>query len=152
VPVPTTARSRDALATDGPATAEPSAPARWKLASGDPSPSTAFLCVDSVRDDREVVVSLHGALDMAASHLIARQLLELLSEPIRTITLQLDAVTFVDSSGIGVLTIARTHAHQRGIRFFLRSVPASVLAVLRVAGMLDFFDLDLTSDLASSDD
>jgi anti-sigma B factor antagonist len=126
---------------------EPSAPAaHWKLASGDPAPSTAFLCVDSVRNDREVVVSLHGPLDMAASHLIARQLLELLSEPIRTITLRLGAVTFIDSSGIGVLTIARTHAHQRGIRFYLQSVPPTVLAVLRVAGMVDFFDLDLTAD------
>jgi anti-sigma B factor antagonist len=127
--------------------AEPDAPAaHWKLTGGDPAPSSAFLCVDSVRDDREVVVSLHGALDMAASHLMARQLLELLSEPIRTITLQLRAVTFIDSSGIGVLTIARTHAHQRGIRFFLRSVPPTVVAVLRAAGMVEFFDLDLTGD------
>jgi anti-sigma B factor antagonist len=120
--------------------------ARWKLAGGDPAPSTAFLCVDSVRNDREVVVSLHGTLDMAASHPMARQLLELLSEPIRAITLELGAVTFIDSAGIGVLTIVRTHAHQRGIRFFLQSVPATVLAVLRVAGMLDFFDLDLTGE------
>jgi anti-anti-sigma factor len=120
--------------------------ARWKLAGGDPSPSTAFLCVDSVRDDREVVISVHGALDTGASHLIARQLLELLAEPILTVTLQLDAVTFIDSSGIGVLTIARTHAHQRGIRFFLRSVPPTVRAVLEGAGMIDFFDLDLTRD------
>jgi anti-anti-sigma factor len=127
--------------------AEPSAPtARWKLASGNPAPSTAFLCVDSVRGDREVVVSLHGALDTGASHLIARQLLELIAEPIRAITLQLGAVSFIDSSGIGVLTIARTHAHQRGIRFFLQSVPPAVLAVLRVAGMVEFFDLDLTAD------
>jgi anti-anti-sigma factor len=109
-------------------------------------PSTAFLCVDSVRHDREVVVSLHGALDMAASHVMARQLLELLSEPIRTITLHLGAVTFFDSSGIGVLTIARTRAHQRGIRFFLRSVPPTVRGVLDAAGMVDFFDLDLGAD------
>ena len=119
---------------------------RWKLTGGDPAPATAFLCVDSVRDDREIVVSVHGALDTEASHLIARQLLELLAEPIRTVTLQLGAVTFVDSSGIGVLTIARTHAHQRGIRFFLRSVPPTVRAVLQAAGMIDFFDLDLTRD------
>jgi anti-anti-sigma factor len=126
---------------------EPSAStARWKLAGGNPAPSTAFLCVDSVRDDREIVVSLHGALDTAASHLMARQLLELISEPIRAIALQLDAVTFIDSSGIGVLTIARTHASQRGVRFFLRSVPPTVLAVLKVAGMVEFFELDLTAD------
>jgi anti-sigma B factor antagonist len=126
---------------------EPSAAtARWKLAGGDPEPATAFLCVDSVRSDREIVVSLHGALDTAASHLIARQLLELISEPIRTIALRLDAVTFIDSAGIGVLTIARTHAGQRGIRFFLQSVPPAVLAVLKVAGMVEFFDLDLAAD------
>jgi anti-anti-sigma factor len=127
--------------------AESRAPiAQWKLAGGDPAPSTSFLCVDSVRDDREIVVSLHGALDTAASHLIARQLLELLAEPIRTITLHLGAVTFIDSSGIGVLTIARTRAHQRGIRFFLRGVPSTVLAVLEVAGMIEFFDVDLTHE------
>ena len=126
---------------------ESSAPiSRWKLTGGDPAPSTSFLCVDSVRDDREIVVSVHGALDTAASHQIARQLLELLAEPIRTVILQLDAVTFIDSSGIGVLTIVRTHAHQRGIRFYLRAVPPTVRSVLRVAGMLDFFDLDLTRD------
>jgi anti-sigma B factor antagonist len=126
---------------------EPSAPAsRWKLTGGDPAPSTTFLSVDSVRADREVVVSVHGTLDTAAAHLIARQLLELLAEPIRTITLHLGAVTFIDSSGIGVLTIARTHAHQRGIRFFLRAVPPTVRAVLQAAGMTDFFDLDLTGD------
>ena len=119
---------------------------RWKLTGGDPAPSTTFLCVDSVRDDREIVVSVHGSLDTAASHLIARQLLELLAEPIRTVTLQLDAVTFIDSSGIGVLTIARTNAQRRGIRFSLRTVPPTVRAVLQVAGMLDFFDLDLIRD------
>lgn len=119
-----------------------------ELARNDQAPSTTFLCVDSVRDDREVVVSLHGALDMAASHLMARQLLELLAEPIRTITLHLGAVTCVDSSGIGVLTIARTHAHQRGVRFFLQSVPPTVLAALRSAGMTGFFDLDVTGDEA----
>jgi anti-sigma B factor antagonist len=121
---------------------------RWKLTGGDPVPSTTFLCVDSVRDDREIVVSVHGALDTAASHLIARQLLELLAEPIRTVTLQLDAVTFIDSAGIGVLTIARTNAHQRGIRFSLRTVPPIVRTVFEVAGMLDFFDLGLTRDEA----
>jgi len=126
---------------------EPDAPAsRWKLRSGDPAPSAAFLCIDSVRDDREIVVSVHGALDTSASHSIARRLLDLLAEPIRTVTLDLGAVTFVDSSGIGVLPIARTRAHQRGIRFSLHSVPPTVRAVLEAAGMIDFFDLDPARD------
>jgi anti-anti-sigma factor len=124
--------------------AEPST--RGKLAGSDHAPSTTFLCVDSVRNDREVVVSLHGALDMAASHLMARQLLELLAQPIRALTLHLGAVTCIDSSGIGVLTIASTHAHQRSVRFFLQSVPPTVLAALRDAGMVSFFDLDLTAE------
>src|SRR4051812_48501184 len=108
----------------------------WKLAGGDPGPSSTYPCVEALRADGGLVVSVHGPLDSRSANVLARELLELLAQPIGALHLDLAAVTFVDSSGIGVLTIARTHADQRGIGFALRATPGPVVGVLDVAGML----------------
>lgn len=117
-------------------------PSHWKLALGEADTPAAFLCVESVGSERHAVVSVHGALDTRAALPIASQLVELLAHPLRSMTLDLHAVTFVDSAGLGVLNIARNRATSRRIELRLRSLPDPVRNVLEVAGMVALFTID----------
>jgi len=114
---------------------------RWKLQEGAAS-SAAYACVEAVHGEREVVVSLHGELDMGASPRLARELFDVLTEPVRAVVLELGDLTFIDSSGLGVLNLVRSQAMLRSIRLTLRHPPAPVRRVLELSGMDGVFDVE----------
>jgi anti-anti-sigma factor len=112
---------------------------RWKLADGEAGISA--LCV-AVELGRETVALVRGDLDTAAAPFVTRQLYELIAKPIDSLTVDLSEVTFMDSAGLGVLTLVRSHALHHGVRFGLRDSSRFVDQVLGDAGMLAYFDLD----------
>jgi anti-sigma B factor antagonist len=115
---------------------------RWKLSEGTPS-EPGYVCVEAITVERIAIVSVHGELDMAASPTVARQLLSTLGNDVGAIVLDLSGVTFMDSSGLGVLNITRTQAMHQGIGFRLRYLPDPVRRVLEVSDMLQLFEIEL---------
>ena len=89
-----------------------------------------------------VVVTLRGELDLAAAPGLQQELLALIARPVPDLTLDLGALSFLDSSGLGALYRARQAATEQGIVLRLRAVPDHVRRVLDVTAMSPLFDLD----------
>ncbi len=94
------------------------------------------------QDDDRVVVALKGELDLAVAPALQRELLALMGPPVSTMTIDLGALSFMDSSGLGALYRARQAADAHGITLRLVSVPDHVIRVLDVTAMAPRFDLD----------
>jgi anti-sigma B factor antagonist len=109
-------------------------PRAWRIPgqAHDPSP---FACAHY--DPEGVVVAVSGELDLASSPELRRRVMQLLSLPVRAITLDLAAVTFMDSSGLAALITARDEARQRHIDFRLASVPAQARMVMELTDTAD---------------
>ncbi len=89
-----------------------------------------------------VVLALRGELDLATAPELQRRLLELIARPVPALTVDLARLTFLDSSGLGVLYRARQAADGQGTSFRLHAVPDHVMRVLDVTAMAPLFELD----------
>ena len=88
--------------------------------------------------DGVVVLTLAGPLDGAEVLPRTRTARELLRPPgVHLLVVDLAAVTFVDSAGLGLLVELRQLADDRGAGFVLRAVPRRVSRLLQLTGMLD---------------
>lgn len=85
------------------------------------------------------VVVLEGDLDLASAGVVRRRLLELLSLPIRRVVVDLDGLTFMDSSGLAALCAARESAVDQGIAFSLLRLPAQARRVMDLTDTLGQF-------------
>lgn len=88
-----------------------------------------------------VVVHLHGEIDTASAPALMRGLLALFALPIQAMTIDLAALTSIDSSGISVLNTVRTTAADRSVTLKLDALPAQARRVLELTGMLSLFEL-----------
>jgi anti-anti-sigma factor len=92
-------------------------------------------------DDREVL-HIVGEVDMAVVDELLGQALDRLGHSDRGIDLDFAEVTFIDSSGLGVLVRLRNEAESAHKSLRLRNVSDPVIRVLRVTGLGDFFDVE----------
>ncbi|MEU2564889.1 STAS domain-containing protein [Streptomyces longispororuber] len=87
------------------------------------------------------VLEITGALDHhTAPHLRAHVTATPLDAG-RRLVLDLEGVTFCDSSGISALIAARHHAHTARADIALAAVPANMLRILRIVGLDQIFPL-----------
>lgn len=90
--------------------------------------------VGSDRSDGIVVLRLYGELDMATATELRRALAEAIGcEP--SVVVDLADLSFIDSTGIGVLVGASRLAEDAGCSFVLRSPSRSVRKALRLTGV-----------------
>ena len=85
-----------------------------------------------------VSVALHGDLTFETAdrwHEVALSVLD--SHPSK-VTVDLDEVTFLDSSGMYVLVRLRRHAEELGVEMEVVNVPSNVLLALRTADLTDY--------------
>jgi anti-sigma B factor antagonist len=90
----------------------------------------------TVHPDRDrVSVAAVGEIDLATAPLLGAQLNELWAAGWTDVTADLSGVTFLDSSGVRVLVIARRQAIDRGAAFYVADGNAAVSQVLRLCGV-----------------
>lgn len=90
--------------------------------------------------DGGVVLSVAGEVDLAVvDELVAtvRSCLERADD----VLLDLRDVSFIDSSGLGALVLARNEAAAAGRSLALVHVPASLTRLLQLTGLQDSFDV-----------
>lgn len=98
--------------------------------------STATAAAESA--DGVVVLTLTGPLDGAELLPRTRMARDLLRAPgVHLLVVDIGAIDFVDSSGLGLLVELRQLADDRGAGFVLRSVPRRVSRLLQLTGLLD---------------
>ena len=88
------------------------------------------------------IVVVSGELDVGSAPTLLRYLLELMTGPIETITLDLNELSFIDSSGLKALIAARADAEAVGITLKLRDVAVQPRRVLELTGLDELFDVD----------
>jgi anti-anti-sigma factor len=80
---------------------------------------------------------LGGDLDMDARFQAEQALDELLSEPVEQLAIDLGEVTFVDSTGMGLVLEVNDRARTDGFELRLSRGPAEVQRVFELAGVAD---------------
>ena len=100
-----------------------------------------------VHDDR-VVVRVVGALDLYTVGVLREVLLDVIAAQFTDIVVVLTEVTFVDSTGLGVLVGAHKRVRGRGGRLQLVVDQESVLKVIRITALNQVFTLYPTLDAA----
>jgi anti-anti-sigma factor len=94
-----------------------------------------------VSESAEGVIELvlSGEVDAAVVDPTTREARELLRQPgVVSLVVDLGAVTFIDSLGLGLLVNLHALADDRGAAFVLRNTPAKVTQVLQLTGLLDY--------------
>lgn len=97
----------------------------------------------TIEEDSTSIVVVSGELDVGSAPTLLRYLLDLMTAPIDTITLDLNELSFIDSSGLKALIAARADAETVGITLTLRDVAAQPRRVLELTGLDELFDLDV---------
>jgi anti-anti-sigma factor len=91
-------------------------------------------CDVALVEDR-AIVGVRGDIDIATARELRRRILAVLVLPLRGLVLDLGYVSFMDSSGVGVLVEAHMAARKLNTEFRLTSVPRQVRRVLEVTGV-----------------
>ena len=100
------------------------------------------LTVDFTPDGDRLVCALTGELDIdSVGELRERAQAQLGNGPYRAVTLDLAGLTFIDSSGLGMLLELRRLALSSDIGFEMVNVPAGPARVIGIAGLTETFGL-----------
>jgi anti-sigma B factor antagonist len=99
--------------------------------------------IRAIPDTDSCTLALTGEVDLA----VAPDLIELgtvsIGEPTtRTLIIDLEAVTFIDSTGIGALVQLHNVAEAAVKTLTLSHIPSRVRQVLTIAGLSDFFVIE----------
>ncbi|WP_238005557.1 STAS domain-containing protein [Dactylosporangium sp. AC04546] len=88
-----------------------------------------------------MVIAVHGDLDFAAVDRFRACVERALQPPPGILYLDLQLVTFIDSSGVGALVALRQQAERAATRLVLENPSDTLRHTLRTAGVLDSFDV-----------
>ncbi len=100
--------------------------------------------------EQTCVVSLEGDIDLAAAPTLKSALLELVREGHRQLILDLSGVSYLDSTGLGVLVGIRKRLADQG-RLAIAGTPKNVFRVFQITGLDAKFEMFSTLDRALVD-
>jgi anti-sigma B factor antagonist len=93
--------------------------------------------ISADRDARKARLVLGGDLDMAARFQAEQALDDLLATPLEQLVVDLGEVTFVDSTGMGLVLEVNDRARAEGFKLRLLRGPEEVQRVFELAGVAD---------------
>ena len=91
-----------------------------------------------------ICVAMAGEVDAHTAPQMKAALLEAVSRH-QCVTVDLAAVTFMDSQGLAALLRARQEAESRGGNIRLEHVPTRVMKLLRITALESIFNIDSIS-------
>ena len=98
----------------------------------------------NVDSDKEIAVMyLHGRVDIEFSPSLRDHLLEMLrrQSPLKTIAIDLAAVSYMDTAGLATLIEGLRIARIRGIAMHLRGPQGRILRLFHATGIGSLFDI-----------
>ena len=93
------------------------------------------------REGVRTVVSVAGEIDVYTAPSLRERLAELDAQGISDIVVDMSAVEFLDSTGLGVLVGGLKRARLRGGSLRLVSDQEKILKILRITGLIRVFDI-----------
>jgi anti-sigma B factor antagonist len=109
--------------------------------------ANAFAIVEQRPDERTVVISIAGELDLATAPQLKWRLVDALEAGLDAIVVDLGDVTFMDSTALGVLVGVRRGLNV-GARLAIVCTHPGVLNIFQIAGLDGAFDNIATRDEA----
>ena len=120
----------------------------------DTSPNAALPAVPREDNDDQITITVRadgprslivvgGEVDMLTSPQLRATVLDQLGDSggVQLVVLDLDAVTFLGTSGLAVLIEVREAAHMAGVELRLACTARRVLRPLTIAGLVSLFDI-----------
>ena len=96
------------------------------------------LTYETERTDGVATVRIHGDLDMSGTLRLEQELTRLVEqERVKALTLDLTGVTFIDSTGLGMVINTDQAARQEGFALRLVPGPREVHRVFEMVGLAD---------------
>ena len=93
------------------------------------------------REGVRTVVSVAGEIDVYTAPSLREQLAELDAQGVSDIVVDMSAVEFLDSTGLGVLVGGLKRARLRGGSLRLVSDQEKILKILRITGLIRVFEI-----------
>jgi anti-anti-sigma factor len=90
-------------------------------------------------DGERRLLAVSGEVDIATVEEFLTEADACLGDGVEVCEIDLGAVTFIDSSGLGALVRIRNTAHDRGKAVLLTNVPDSVTRLFEVTGLAEAF-------------
>ncbi len=94
------------------------------------------------------LVHVSGEVDMSNSPTVRETLIDLTEQKVRAIVVNLEKVTYMDSSGIATLVEGLQEANSYGGKFRLASLSPKVMQVFELARLTDVFEIFPSVDRA----
>jgi anti-anti-sigma factor len=86
-------------------------------------------------------LTVHGELDMSTAPKLHTQLTQAFRDDATQVVIDLRDISFIDSTGLGVLVSARQRAKASGVPMKLRLPEGSARFPFQVTGLIDSFDV-----------
>jgi anti-sigma B factor antagonist len=104
------------------------------------------IAIESSTDDTgRAVVSVSGAIDLQTRVKLLEAGHEALTSTPSRLVLDLDNVTFIDSTGIGALVELGHDATDGGGGLVLRDPSRRVMRILEISGLVDAWEVEMTA-------
>jgi anti-sigma B factor antagonist len=100
-----------------------------------------FSEIDVSYSGSEAVITLTGELDLSNAPTLHECLLEASSGGADTIEVDIARLTFIDSTGLGVLVAAQKRLKSNGGSLVISGPTARVMRVLAVSGLTSYFTI-----------
>lgn len=92
-------------------------------------------------DGRPGLLEVSGEIDIASSDDLVERATALLADGADVLEIDLGAVTFIDSSGLGALVRIRNDATARGATVVLVNLSAATVRLFEISGLDQAFDI-----------
>ena len=89
----------------------------------------------------EVVAIVSGDLDLVTADRAKRSLSQLIDDKPESLRLDLSALSFIDSTGLGALVAVHHHAATTGVPMTLTGVSSQVRRVMEITRLDELFDI-----------
>ncbi|MCU1369150.1 MAG: anti-sigma-factor antagonist [Ilumatobacteraceae bacterium] len=99
------------------------------------------LRLEVTEQDEWSVVDVGGEIDVATAPRLREQLIALVNDQRYHIVVNLEAVDFIDSTGLGVLISGLKRVRTHGGRFSLVCTEPRILKVFEITGLLAVFNV-----------
>lgn len=93
-------------------------------------------------DDGTTTIALTGEIDLVAAPEVRTYVSGALAKNPRRLAIDLGGVTFLDSTGVQVLVVARQTTRLLNVEFVVTPGPPQVMRTLELAGLFDLLTFD----------
>jgi anti-sigma B factor antagonist len=100
-----------------------------------------LLGLNVTRSDSESVLTVTGDINMTTSPRMRAALIQVASQQPKQLVVDLEGVTYIDSSGIATLVEALQRARREGRQLVLRGLREGIKAVFRLARLDEVFTI-----------